>query len=38
MADPAFFTDHEKARQAGEVHAVLTAQITILYGEWEKLH
>jgi hypothetical protein len=38
MADPALFTDHENARQAGEVHAVLTAQITILYGKGEKLH
>ena len=38
MADPAFFADHEQARLAGEEHAVLTSQITRLYGEWEKLN
>jgi ATP-binding cassette subfamily F protein 3 len=38
MADPAFFADHEKARQAGEEHALLTARIAALYGEWEELH
>jgi ATP-binding cassette subfamily F protein 3 len=38
MADPAFFTDHEAARLAGEEHAVLSARIAGLYQEWEELH
>ncbi len=38
MADPAFFADHEKARQAGEEHSVLTARIAELYAGWENLH
>jgi ATP-binding cassette, subfamily F, member 3 len=38
MADPAFFADHEKARLAGEEHALLTGRIAGLYGEWEELH
>jgi ATP-binding cassette subfamily F protein 3 len=36
MADPAFFTDHEAARQGGEEHARLSASIAGLYAEWEK--
>ena len=38
MADPAFFTDHEAARLAGEEHAALSARIAGLYQEWEELH
>jgi ATP-binding cassette subfamily F protein 3 len=38
MADPAFFVDHEKARLAGEEHALLTGRIAGLYGQWEELH
>jgi ATP-binding cassette subfamily F protein 3 len=38
MADPAFFADHEAARQGGDEHARLCAQIAELYGEWEELH
>jgi len=38
MAGPAFFADHEAARQGGEEHAQLSARIAELYGEWEKLH
>jgi ATP-binding cassette subfamily F protein 3 len=38
MADPAFFADHEAARQGGEEHALLTARIAELYGEWETQH
>jgi ATP-binding cassette subfamily F protein 3 len=37
MADPAYFTDHEAARKGGEEHALLSARIAALYGEWEKL-
>jgi ATP-binding cassette, subfamily F, member 3 len=38
MADPSFFVDHEKARLAGEEHALLTGRIAGLYGQWEELH
>jgi ATP-binding cassette subfamily F protein 3 len=37
MADPAFFTDPERARQGGEEHALLTARIAALYTEWEQV-
>jgi len=36
MADPAFFADHEAARQGGEKHALLSSRIAGLYAEWEK--
>jgi ATP-binding cassette subfamily F protein 3 len=38
MADPAFFADHGKARQAGEEHARMTIRIAELYAGWENLH
>jgi ATP-binding cassette subfamily F protein 3 len=38
MADPAFFADHEKARQAGEEHTRMTKRIAELYAGWEDLH
>ena len=38
MADPAFFADHETARQAGEEHAAMSTRIAGLYTEWEELH
>jgi ATP-binding cassette subfamily F protein 3 len=38
MADPAFFSDHEAARRAGEEHAELSARIAGLYTEWEELN
>ncbi len=37
MADPAFFSDPEKARRGGDEHAALAARIATLYGEWESL-
>jgi len=37
MAAPDFFTNHEAARDAGERHAILTAEIAALYEAWEAL-
>ena len=37
MADPAFFQDHEAARQGGEEHAALSSRIAALYEEWETI-
>ncbi len=37
MADPAFFTDPERARRGGEEHAATTARVAALYAEWEQL-
>lgn len=36
MADPAFFADHEAAREAGEEHSRIAARIAQLYGDWER--
>ena len=38
MAEPAFFADHEAAKQSGEEHALLAGRIAGLYAEWEALH
>jgi len=35
MADPAYFADHEAARQGGDEHALLSARIAGLYAKWE---
>ena len=37
MADPAFFSDHEVARQVAEEHAAVSSRISELYREWESL-
>ena len=38
MAEPAFFADPERARQAGERHRHLTEQIAERYNQWESPH